>query len=131
MFIEQLEQINLATECMFVPWKEIPLSESQICLKTQVFVNIFSINASIFTAIYTENAGILLPKLGPSRELNPGPRAPEAQIIPLDHLATHTSSSKFTPLKHQVCFSSMSPKHQVQLSNLCNFNEQIVETEML
>ncbi len=42
------------------------------------------------------------PKQGPVRELNPGPLAPEARIIPLDQQATgcyHLEIYEFSPTK--------------------------------
>ena len=40
---------------------------------------------------------IKLKKYGPLRELNPGPLAPEARIIPLDQVATVITPTKRVP----------------------------------
>ena len=38
-------------------------------------------------------------KVGLDRDLNPGPRAPEARIIPLDHQATYDGSVSYQVVK--------------------------------
>ena len=58
-------------------------------------INIFSKFADLFllfsqcdSSVLSNGLFITLKKKGPVRELNPGPLAPEARIIPLDQQAT-------------------------------------------
>ena len=56
-------------------------------------------------------------KIGPSRDSNPGPLAPEARIIPLDHLAWLKVAAIFNGHIRRV-FKTLSSRELTFLPNL-------------
>ena len=59
-------------------------------------------------------------KGGPCRGSNPGPLAPKARIIPLDHRATHKHQRKIQTQTQQLQ-STLTPTHTRKSHNLLLF----------
>ena len=63
------------------------------CLLSWLILNLYYyyLKDWLYPIILSMDIFLFLTKYGPLRELNPGPPAPEAGIIPLDQVATGTS----------------------------------------